>query len=361
MPPNEAQASVFSGLGPFGAFLRGGQFMRLDGPARDRFAKRWMHDNAPDEVRNDAGLSMAFARQLEYVIKKVYEADYPEFRATEFIPVNTEIPPGALTYTYRRIDLGAGGNAKIINSYSEDLPKVDVNAKEQQAPIVTLGISYEWSVQDLASAAFSGIPIEAYKARAARRAIDYLLERIACIGDANSGIAGMMNAPGLTATARTAASISAGTWAYQLANVGSLTTPVVVGNIIADINLMIQGVFTATKSTFRPTNLLVPFAVYMLLETTPRSISYTTDNVLSYLESMTGLDIDYWPSLDQYTPGQGIAYVKDPDLLELMISQPFTQMPPQPKNLAWEVPCMERTGGVQLRSPPTATTMSGMA
>lgn len=377
---DQAPAVIYKGLGPFGAHLLpgGGGFARFDSASIENFHAEEMVRDAmraglvPPDMRNDSGLTMAFARELEYILAKVYEADYPQFKATQLIPVNTSVPPGALTFTYRRVDIGAGGNAKIVSSYSDDLPRADVAAKEWQQPIVTIGTSYEFSVVDMASAAFSGIPIEAYKARAARFAHDYLLEQLAAFGNAATGLVGITNAPGVYPTTQ----VSTGTWLAQIAAIAAATpsnpytATAAVSGICADIAAMINKVVVATLNTHRPDTMLVDVPIWTALTTTIRSPVFTQDTLLDYLrdvfrdpETQEPIDIQCWPIIGTAaTNGHGrvMVYKKDEDLLELMISQPFTQLPPQPINLAWQVPCMGRTGAVQFRSPLTATYMDGL-
>jgi hypothetical protein len=130
--------------------------------------------------REDAGLSLVFARALDYIIRKPYEAEYPELRAPEFLPLMTEVPPEALTFTYRMID--KLGQAAIIQENGSDAPKVDLKGEEWQSPIVTIGASYDYTVLDTLRAGRLNIPLEAYKAEAARFASEYLEEVIAPVG-----------------------------------------------------------------------------------------------------------------------------------------------------------------------------------
>ena len=49
--------------------------------------------------RLDAGLTAAFARQLEHIFAKTYAAEFAQYRAHEFFPTNTEVDAGALSFT----------------------------------------------------------------------------------------------------------------------------------------------------------------------------------------------------------------------------------------------------------------------
>ena len=46
-------------------------------------------------LRADAGESIFFARQLEYVRQKTYDVEYPQLSALKLFPVDTSVPAGA--------------------------------------------------------------------------------------------------------------------------------------------------------------------------------------------------------------------------------------------------------------------------
>lgn len=326
-----------------------------------------------DGSRADAGLSVAFARSLEYIIRKPYEAEYPQLRAKEFIPLLTEVPPGANTYTYRMFD--KTGRAAIISDSGNDAPKADVNGKEFQAPIVTVGMSYAYTIIDSMRAAMANIPLEAFKANACRFAIEFFIENLAAVGNAATGVVGLVNAPNINQVTQVS---TGGNWITQINNIGSAaktdaTTPatVVAQAIGSDVNAMISAIYDASLGIHSPTNMLVPTTIYNRLRTTPVRPQYSNDTLLSYLEELTGLEIDPWPSLNsagtssfvvagKTYQGAVVVYQKDPDILNLVVSQPFTQLPPQPRAMAWEVLAYARTGGVTVRRPVAISVMNGV-
>lgn len=356
---------------------------RYDSRYARRYARKIMehaglYDELDAEIRRDggvsrldaAGLSVAFARSLEYIIRKPYEAEYPELLAPQFIPLMTEVPPEANSFTYRMLD--KTGQAAIINENGSDAPKVDIKGEEWQQPIVTLGASYDYTILDTMRAARLGIPLEAYKAEAARFACEYLMEQLAATGNAAYGLAGLTNAPGITATAQQS---SGGNWIQQVATIGSASTTnatppavVVAQAIAADFLAMIKGVFTDTQGIHRPTDGLISVAAMAALMAQPRSPGFTDDNLLDYLEKMCQLDIECWPQLNSAgavlvgsNQGRVMVYKKDPKLLNLVVAQPFTQLPPQPIKMAWEVMTYMRTGAVQVRYPRTVRYMDSVS
>jgi len=361
---------------------------RYDGRFAPRYSRRILENDGrffeelDAEIRSDGmgirqdGLSMVFARALDYIIRKPYEAEYPELRAPEFLPLMTEVPPEALTFTYRMID--KIGQALIIQENGSDAPKVDIKGEEWQAPIVTIGMSYDYTVLDTLRAARMGVPLEAYKAEAARFGCEYLMEVIAAVGAPNSGVAGFTNAPGVSATAQL--SVAAGNWIKQIQSIGTATTSnatppavVVTQAIAGDINAAISQIFTSTQGIHRPDTMLVPVAAYSALMTAPRSPGFTDDTILDYLEKACQIDIECWPQLNsagatKTTDSNGVnyqgrvmLYKKDPKLLNLVVCQPWTQLPPQPIRMAWEVTSYLRTGGVTVRFPNAITYIDGVS
>ena len=77
--------------------------------------------------------SIFFARELEKIIEKVYEKQYPELKGIsgEFFPVTSMAGPADETITYRMSD--RSGVAKIISNYADDLPAVGTCSKLYEA------------------------------------------------------------------------------------------------------------------------------------------------------------------------------------------------------------------------------------
>ena len=371
-----AGVNVSVGMNPMaGLGSRGGRSLRMDSKSEyQRIARVKL---AQLGYKEDAGQTAAFARQLEHIIAKVYAAEFAQYKAYSLFPVNTEIGPGDLSYTYRM--LSRMGNAVVVNAgNTKDLPNADIAAEEWPAQIITLGISYNFTVIDQASAAKAQIAIEAEKAKAAREAIEALEEQIACTGYAATGTVGVTNAPGVQQTTQ----VSTGTWASQLKT--ALATPPstsvpypavgAVSAIASDLLAQKQAIYSSTLGRHKATTGLLPPNLYGILDGVPRSPAFTDDGILAYLERVTGLEIDDWAILQSAgsIPGSGDAigstnsyntlvmvYEKNPDVVQLMIAQPFVQLAPQPVGLALEIPCYSRIGGAMAILPLGVRTMAG--
>ena len=328
--------------------------------------------------RQDAGATVAFARQLEHIMAKVYAYEFAEYKAAQLFPVNTEVGPGDLSYTYRM--LGRVGNAAVVNAgNSRDLPNIGLEGQETQAQVITLGDSYSFTVIDQASAARVQIAIEAEKAKAAREAIEALEEQIACTGYSPTGTSGVTNAPGVELMAQT----STGTWQAQLktalATTPSTSVPYpavgAVSAIASDVLALKQKIYTQSQGRRKATDALLPPNLYGMLDGVPRSPAFTEDGVLAYLEKVTGLDVDDWAILMDAgaTNGSGdslastnahktrvVVYEKNPDVVELVIAQPFVQLAPQPVGLGFLIPCYSRIGGAKAVRPYGVKCLDGV-
>lgn len=331
--------------------------------------------------RQDAGQPMAFARQLEYIFSEVFRAEFPEYKGAELFEVNTEVDPGALTFTRRMISrLGA---AAVINpGLARDLPNVDVEASEVQQPIITIGASYQFSVFNEASASKEQIAIEAEKARATREAIEQLEDNIWAVGYPAAGVPGVTNAPGVRAVNQV--SIANGTWQAQIAAVAALApttaapfpAAALTFNLASDINAMKQAIYAQSLGRRKATHCALPTNLYSFLDLVPQSTAINTKSVLQFLKEQTGLIFTDWVQLNNAGAVAGstlnmdgtggalktrvMVWEDNKDVMRLVHAQPFVQLAPQPTSLVWEIPCYSRVGGAMSVRPLGAVYMDGL-
>ena len=144
----------------------------------------------------DASYSAILARNLQYIRSQVWEVQKAPLHAFEVFPVMTDVPAGAETVVQRIYD--TMGIAKIVSNYADDLPRADVIAREESVKVVTIGDSYGYNVRELDNAAFANTNLTGWRARAARRAIDVKLNKLAWFGDAEHNIRGFLNHDNIT-------------------------------------------------------------------------------------------------------------------------------------------------------------------
>lgn len=305
--------------------------------------------------------SVFFARELDYVKTKSYDVEYPEFTALNLFPITSEADPGAETVTYYTYD--KTGAAKVIQNYSTDLPRADVNGKPSYAQVKSLGDSYGYSAQEMRASRLAGKSLDTRKGESARFQIDNLNNIIAWRGDEESGLMGVLSeGQSIPLYAIGAGSESGNTkWTEKTAD-----------EILADVNGMAKQVARVTKNVERPDTLCLPAEVYMDIST--RRIPDTSTTVLAFIKehspyikhivSAAELDADsvetnpYAAEVD----GQGVAFLfkNDERKLALENPMPFYQYPLQVKGLETIIPCEARTAGVIVYYPFSALIAVGV-
>jgi hypothetical protein len=311
--------------------------------------------------------SVFFARELDYIKTRTYDKLYPQLTALTHFPVTSEISEAAETATYYGYE--KTGMAKIIASYADDLPRADIKGEPFTAFIREFGIAYGYSVQEMAASRMAGKSLDVRKGEAAKWAIDEGTNRVAWAGDPDSKINGVLS-PGnniplyvLPQTATPPAGVTANltSWRFK--------TP---EEIIADISGMQQFVSSTTLGVERPDTLLIPTDLF--IELSNKQLPHTSVSVLTYIRENAPFlkEIRDAPELNANsfstnifsTPaapvGTALLYTNDPEKLAVEIPLPFTQLPPQFKNLEIVTPCRQRIAGVFIYYPLSALIAVGV-
>lgn len=309
------------------------------------------HDSGGDGRRMDVGETMALALQLESMRARVWEAKYPPVKARQYIPVASEDDPGADTVAYEVEE--EQGQAKIITNNGNDLSSVTTSNLKVTRPIVSVGVAFHYTLQDIRRASFMGKPLSARRAIAARRATDRRLETLAAFGSAVEGIAdGLLNngAVGIEALA------SAGTWATKVG-----ANPAAVLN---DLNKLVASVITASQEAHVPDTVLMPTAQMLLISQTKLSADSDDTILTAFLRHNPWItSVDMWNVLAGAGAGPSdrvIAYHRDQENLELVIPQEWEMLPPQPRGLSFEVPTHLRSAGTTIMRPLAIRYMDGV-
>lgn len=296
--------------------------------------------------------SVFFARELDYVKSQSYDVEYPKLTALNIFPVSSEVDPGAETITYYSYD--KVGLAKIISNYATDLPRADVKGKPTTAIIKSIGDSYGYSIQEMRASRMAGKSLDTRKAESARYQIDYLNNKIAWNGDAETGLKGVLSEDNDVPR-------------YVIAN-GASGSPAwadkTEDEILADITGMLRTMSETTKGVETPDTLAIPESVYITLQN--KRIEGTASNLLSYIQSNIPdiVHIERCPELEatsvETNPyalegegGQSVAVLFKNDARKLSIENPlpFMQYPIQTQGLEVVVPCEARTAGAIIYYP----------
>ena len=303
------------------------------------------------EARMDAKFTAVLEKQLEFVKTQTYDIVYPDLKAKQLIPVDNSAGPGAETITYRQWD--EFGMAQIISNYADDLPLVDALVEEFVQRVHSIGAAYQWSIQDLRRSAMADSRLDQRKARAARNFIERKLENIGALGDALAGLTGIANNANVSLVA-----VTTGDW-FNAATTGEQK--------IADLNKLVSTIVIANKETFIPDTVLLDIGLYNNISND--RISSTGDTHTTVLEAFLRSspyikEVIPWFKLSDAnaagTKARAVCYKRDPEILTFEIPQEFEQLPPQAKNLSFQVPVHARTAGVIVYYPIAMGYMDGL-
>jgi hypothetical protein len=308
--------------------------LRLRKQTREELVKRF-----------DASETAFLERELTVIRRKVFEVQYADLLAKKFMPLATDIPPSAETYVYGVYD--KSGRAKVIANGSVDLPRVDVIKSEVTGKVREIGDSYGWDITSMREAARVGAPLTEMKAKAARTAIETLTDKMLFDGKDHDG-----TSFGVTGIANNADVISQGI-------VNPVSDPWLItmdpALILADLNSSVATMVAASLQKWLPDTLLLAPREFAIIVATRVSVYSDATILQSFLKTNPYIkNIDQWHRLTGAGAGglnRGIAYKRDPEVLEGVVPLDFEQLPPQARGLEFVVPCHARCGGVKVYQP----------
>ena len=299
------------------------------------------------------------ARETQQIKRKAYFVKYPEFKADQLVPVDTEGDTGSDSLGFDIFD--RQGEAEVVNDRADDYPEVDITKDQQVAPVLTIGDRVSWGLQDVRRATLaasrSGISssysFTQLKTEAAVKAIRLKEERIIAQGDDKVGLVGFFNnslIPSVTPTTATSFKAQTPTQKLQL------------------LNELVNSVEEKSQGLFIPNTLLCSIPFYRDIASTPYTGDHGTavETVLSFFLTKAQVDkpdfkvIPYarlnWglPVGERTTHHLNIVYKRNPEVLQQQIPQPMEVFGPTSENggLKFTVRMRERHGGVHLRYPP---------
>ena len=296
------------------------------------------------EIRNDT-VGIFLARELETILARAFEVEYADIKYSTVIPVSSEVGTGADSFTYRVFD--KQGSMKVIGDKAQDLPRADVLRKEVTHPVRSLGASFAYTVQETRAAAMvPGMNLEQRRANAVRRAYEEKVQEIAYFGDAPSGMKGFFNNNQVD-------KLVPDKW-FDTAGVTS-------DELIALLNEPATRLVQNSNMKEMPNTMLVPYNVYRIISTTPRSTTsdttvmeffLRTNPMIQAIEPLNELEAS--KSNGALSKDRIVAYDRSPDKLQLHIPQPLEFLPPLRQALEFSVAAHARIAGLALYYPKSA-------
>lgn len=286
----------------------------------------------------DPGTGLWFQRELEYIYAEILKAKHPPLNAMQLFEVDTEVPPGAESYTqYLLEELGA---ADWVSNFAQDLPSADVSKIKTTRYCKTMGASYTYSLEDMWRSQMNGFALSTEKGLAARLAIEKKLNTSYWNGDTSVKLYGILNYP----------------WTPRYNFSNAIANGTSADTIISELSSWVESIPEATGDAEFPDTMVLPGREYSHISNTPRASTSDTTIKEFFLNNN-----DYITKIERARECRGagpsgvnvgVCYKRgDKRQAKLVLSLPFTQLPVQEDNLAFKINCLARSGGFSSMYP----------
>lgn len=291
-------------------------------------------------------VGLLIARQLDYVKARTYTRLLPPMSGDQLVPVVTDTPEGAESITTRIYD--EVGLAKVVANYADDIPRVDVRAREVSTRVRTVADSYGYTTQDLRAAAYAGTQLPARKSDAARSAVARKENSIKFKGDPDYGIYGVLTHPNIP---------------LVVAPNGNWASPATTGvMVVDDVDALLDGIIGQSNGYHT--------ATILAMSNKRRSTMWSKrmpDNTTVAGDFLAKKYPDLRVIVAHEMGGTGAGGTDSIFAAEFDVAHyryesvmPFRALPPQARNLEFVVNCEARTGGVVVEQPLAMARMEGI-
>ena len=300
----------------------------------------------------DAQQALGFiVSQTSHIEAQVYEVQYPEIQYDKLIPIDTSANEWARSVTY--YSLNKAGRAGWFHHYGKDIHVADSERAKHEVAVEMADIGYRYSLEEVGVAMKTNTSLDAERASAARRAYEEFMDEKALFGDADKGIFGLLNYPGITVVnvpADGGVGNDEPSWSMK-------TTE----QVLRDFNAAITGMYVDSLQVEMADTVLLPVQVLSALAT--RRLGDTTMTLLQFLQQNnvytfnTGRPLTIRAVRGLENAGEGgvgrmIVYRKDPQVLKMHVPMPHRFLPAyQTGPLVFDVPGIFRLAGVEIRRP----------
>lgn len=304
------------------------------------FARRF---DAAIQGKMDAAESAYISRQLEFMRQGVMEVQYPELKGARLVPIDTNVDPGAASYTYQTSDFI--GKALVTSDLATEPPRADVKGGESNQVIRSIIIAYGYSIQEARAAMFAKTPLIPRRAMAARDIMERTIDDIWFLGHLVMGLKGLLNQS--NTTTYTVPNGTLGTKNFES------KTP---DEVVADLNGAVNKVVTDSKEVFQPDTMILPLSSYTYISTKRMGDGDSSTILQHFLKNTPYIKtVEATHKLESnatdWTGKRGMVYRKDPNYIAGLLPQPFEQLPPQATAYELITPCHARCGGVVVYQP----------
>jgi hypothetical protein len=291
----------------------------------------------------DAQETLVFARQLETIKQRMYAVKYTELKGKGFVPEGNEATPTTEYLTYRIWN--SYTMAKVVGNGSTDIPTVAASAQEVSVKGYSVGLGYQYTVDDLRSAQALNVPLIDTYAKQVRMGFELTREDHTAFGLPEMGANqfGLLNHPNIPLV-----TLPFGDWT-NVARTGE--------QILADLNAIVTAMGVLTKEIWMGDTLLMTYSAYRLIAS--KLLNSANGSNITVLQAFKagnpGINIDTWNKLENANAagnnGRMVFYKKDPEVLEFEVAIPFEQFPVEVRALTYSVYCRCKWFGIQIQYP----------
>ena len=282
--------------------------------------------------------------QTAYVEAGVYRTRFPAIRYPGLIPVDYSAPEWIKTITYYSMDIT--GKADWIGDRASDIPVVGTSLAQDETAVQMAGIGYDYGLEEVNQALMLGMNLPGEKAAAARLIYERTVDNIMFTGDAEKGWKGLYNNASVTAISATT-----GDWATATED-----------QILADVNELLGGIYTATNEIAMADTLLLPSLKLQYIASKRLGDGNGALTILQFLQQAnvytaeTGNQLTIRGARGLNTAGAGntsrmVAYRRSPEVLKAHIPMRHRFLPVQVVGLTYKVPGIFRLGPLDIRLP----------
>lgn len=311
----------------------------INGVTLDSVQPNW-NFSWPGVTSFDGTESMFLARMLEQIRPGVYAKKYPALLWSQHMPANYSVNTGAATYTVTGSDYA--GEVKVSKMPDTNTNFVNHQVFQASMGFFSMTLGYQYNLQEVREAIFAGQPLQATLALNCRNLMERKLDEIAYIGETTAGIKGLLNLSGPSSYA-TPATGAGGSKSWDTKS---------PEDILIDLNGPVDKMIVDTNSIEIPNAFLLPVSRGRVIET--KRLGDGSEMVIKtfFLKNQQFIkefSTTYRSeSVSGVTGKRAVVYQNDPECVEVVIPQPFEQMPPNAMHMTVSTICHMRTGGVAL-------------
>lgn len=281
------------------------------------------------------GRGLHLSRELEYIFAETLRTEYEPLNALRLFPIDRRVPPGATSYTIRRLD--HAGEWRYFRGNPSDVPTSSVAKSEQSFPILPMVSSFRLDIFDDLNSGFAGTNLRAELELAMRRGFEEFVNDRTWEGTELNGV---LNFPGLP---------------KQVSAV-SFSNATSADDILAEMHRLANLASANSKQTFMPNRLLMDDRLYDRLRTRKRSATTDQTIIQAFLQ-----DNPYIRSIEPVhelrNKGVGglssMLFYKsgDVDSIAHVIPRMPTMLPMERRGFEMVFPVYAMHGGVVMRNP----------